>query len=147
MATRIATQQAELPALSRVIGSGGITATATGLRIDVRLPWYRSLPLSTVEVGELEVDGILIDPARITFELEGKRFALSELAEQVGTVWYVLDSAYLDVADGPWKVGSEVEVSVTLIVYPPYIPGLKRMTVESRKLRLEAARADTVGNS
>lgn len=142
MAARVGAQPV-LPALSQVIGTGGITATADGLRVDIRLPWYRSLPLSTVEVGEVRLDGIRIDPARITFELEAKRYALSELQDQVSTVWYVLDSAYLDISGGSWKVGSEVEVSVTLIVYPPYIPGLKRMTVETRKLPVDPATSST----
>jgi hypothetical protein len=137
MATNAATTEAELPAASRVLGSDGIIATSNGLRVDIRLPWYRSLPLSTIEVGEVRINGQLIDPAKITFELEGNRFAFGELANKTNLVWYVLDSAYLDVA-GSWKVGEELEVSVTLILYPPYIPGLKRMTVQSTALRLRA---------
>jgi hypothetical protein len=135
MATVAVMEETELPAASRVLGSQGIVATASGLRIDIRLPWYRSLPLSTIEVGEVRIGGKLIDPANIVFELEKRRFALAELADQVSLVWYVLDSAYLEVA-GAWKVGDELEVSVTLILYPPYIPGLKRMTVQSKSLRL-----------
>jgi hypothetical protein len=137
MATQAVTEEHELPAASRVLGSDGIVATSSGLRIDIRLPWYRSLPLSTIEVGEVRISGQLIDPAKIVFELEKKRFALGELADQVNLVWYVLDSAYLDVA-GTWKVGDALPVSVTLILYPPYIPGLKRMTVQSKNLRLRA---------
>jgi hypothetical protein len=129
-------EEQEIPAASRVLGSEGASATASGLRIDIRLPWYRSLPISTVEVGEVRIDNALIDPAKIVFELEKKRFTLAELPEQVNTVWYVLDSAYLDVAGSGWKVGDEINVSVTLILYPPYIPGLKRMTVQSKTLRL-----------
>jgi hypothetical protein len=138
MATVTVTEELELPAASRVIGAEGIAATSSGLRIDIRLPWYRSLPLSTIEVGEVRIGGKLVDPTEIVFELEKKRFALSELPGQVDTVWYVLDSAYLNVAKGAVKVGDELEVSVTLILYPPYIPGLKRMTVQSKTLRLRA---------
>jgi hypothetical protein len=132
------TEEQELPAASRVLGSEGISATGSGLRIDIRLPWYRSLPVSTIEVGEVRIDGKLIDPEKILFELAKKRFTLAELPEQVNTVWYVLDSAYLDVAGAGWKVGDELNVSVTLILYPPYIPGLKRMTVQSKTLKLHA---------
>jgi hypothetical protein len=138
---RAPTQEPELPAASRVIGADGIVATPAGVRIDIRLPWYRSLPLSTVEVGEVRIGGKLIDPGNIVFELEKKRFVLGQLAEQVNTVWYVLDSAYLDLAGGSWNVGDELEVSVTLILYPPYIPGLKRMTVQSKNLRLRSGTA------
>jgi hypothetical protein len=139
MSAPAATEELELPAASRVLGAEGIVATATGLRIYIRLPWYRSLPLSTIEVGEVIIAGKHIDPAKIVFELENKRFALVDLANQINLVWYVLDSAYLDIT-GAWRVGDALEVSVTLILYPPYIPGLKRMTVQSKSLRL---RADT----
>jgi hypothetical protein len=138
MAALAMAEERELPAASRVLGSEGISATANGLRIDTRLPWYRSLPVSTIEVGEVRINGEIIDPSKITFELEKKRFALSELANQTSLVWYVLDSAYLDVAGSGWKVGDELAVSVTLILYPPYIPGLKRMTVQSKALQLRA---------
>ena len=137
----VRTNERELPAASRVIGSEGIIATPTGIRVDIRLPWYRSLPLSTVEVGEVRIGGEVIDLGKIVFELERRRFALPELADQVGTVWYVLDSAYLDINGGPWKMGDELEVSVTLILYPPYIPGLKRLAVQAQKLRLHSVAA------
>jgi hypothetical protein len=138
MAALAMTKEQELPAASRVLGSGGISAIANGLRIDIRLPWYRSLPVSTIEVGEVRINGELLDPSTITFELEQKRFALGELVNQTNLVWYVLDSAYLNVAGSGWNVGDELAVSVTLILYPPYIPGLKRMTVQSKALRLGA---------
>ena len=50
---------------SRVISDNGLKATPTGYRIDVRLPWYRSLPVSTVAVGEVNGDGELPDPPTI----------------------------------------------------------------------------------
>jgi hypothetical protein len=136
MSASVAKKELTPTETSRVIGSDGIRATPTGLKIDVRLPWYRSLPLSTVEVGEVRIDGTLIDHGHILFELENERFTLGDLANQIGTVWYVLDSGYLIVEGGPWKAGCELEIEVTLILYPPYIPGLKRMTVQSKKLKL-----------
>ncbi len=128
-----------LPEASRVLGSTGITAGTDGARIDVRLPWYRSLPLSTIEVADVTIDGNRVDPAAITFELEGRRFALAELRDQVSTVWYVLDSAFLILRTAPLKPGTEVTVGVTLALYPPYIRGLKRMTAETRTLRVGAS--------
>jgi len=120
---------------SRVISENGLEATPNGLRIDVRLPWYRSLPLSTVEVGEIVIDGRTIDPHRVRFELEGKSFSLPELADQVDTVWYVLDSAFLNVATDVPAGSGEHDVSVTLNLYPPYIRGLKRITRDRKTLR------------
>lgn len=119
---------------SRVIGDEGITTSPSGLRIEIRLPWYRSLPVSTVEIDAVTIDGTRADPARVTFELEGRGIPLSTMADQVDTVWYVLDSAYLNV---PWNrldPATTHEVSVTMSLYPPYIRGLRRMTRDQKTL-------------
>ena len=121
---------------SRVISDNGLSATAQGYRIDIRLPWYRSLPVSTVEIGPVSIDGIEIDPNEISFELGGKTYPLPEMASQVHEVWFVLDSAFLSLkAPAPAK-GSTHEVCVTLNLYPPYIRGLKRMTRDCKTLRV-----------
>jgi hypothetical protein len=119
---------------SRVISDNGLRATPTGYRIDVRLPWYRSLPVSTVEVGEVCIDGRVIDPSRMTFELEGRTFSLADMADQVDKVWFVLDSAYLNV-EAADHGGGEHDVSVTLNLYPPYIRGLKRVSRDRKTLQ------------
>jgi hypothetical protein len=125
-----------LPQASRVLGSSGITAGPEHARVDLRLPWYRSLPLSTIEVTEVTINGARIDPAAITFELEGRRFTLDELPDQVSIVWYVLDSAYLLLRGVSVAPGTDATVGVTLAVYPPYIRGLKRMTAETKTVRV-----------
>jgi Domain of unknown function (DUF6379) len=119
---------------SRVISDNGLKATPGGYRIDVRLPWYRSLPVSTVEVGEVAIDGKVIDPARVSFELEGRSYPLAAMADQVDKVWFVLDSAYLNIDVSPSN-GGEHDVSVTLNLYPPYIRGLKRVSRDRKTLQ------------
>ena len=120
---------------SRVISENCLEATPRGFRIDIRLPWYRSLPLSTIEVAEVRLDGQTVDPAHVRLELEGESYAMADLPELVGKVWYVLDSAWLDVAGAALQAGSEHDVSVTLNLYPPYIRGLKRVAREQKRLR------------
>jgi hypothetical protein len=119
---------------SRVISDNGLRATPTGYRIDVRLPWYRSLPVSTVEVGEVSIDGRVIEPSKVTFELEGRTFSLADMPDQVDKVWFVLDSAYLNVETAAHG-GGEHDVSVTLNLYPPYIRGLKRVSRDRKTLQ------------
>lgn len=121
-------------ASSRVISDNGLSATSDGFRIDIRLPWYRSLPVSTVEVGAVAIDGNAVDLSTVTFELEGQRVSLAAMADMTDKVWYVLDSAFLNVPSVPAIEGSTHEVSVTLNLYPPYIRGLKRMTRDSKTL-------------
>jgi hypothetical protein len=111
-----------------VIGDGGVAITPTGFRIDIRLPWYRSLPVSTVAIDSVSIDGAAVDSANVTFELQEREFALSAMADQVDTVWYVLDSAYLNVKSDRLDPGAAHEFAVTMSLYPPYIRGLRRMT-------------------
>ena len=120
---------------NRVISDHGLSAAAAGYKIDIRLPWYRSLPLSTVEVGEVTFDGKAVDPAKIRFELEGRSYALSDMPELTEKVWFVLDSAFLNIEGPALPADSEHSVSVTLNLYPPYIRGLKRVSRETKTLR------------
>ena len=119
---------------SRVIGDAGIAIMPSGYRIDIRLPWYRSLPVSTVAIDTVAIDGVAVDPADITFEIEGREFSLAAMADQTDTVWYVLDSAYLNVKSAPVQPHTGHELSVTMSLYPPYIRGLRRMTQDRRSL-------------
>ena len=78
----------------------GLRATPRGAEIDIRLPWYRSLPVSVVEVGSLSVDGKDVATSDIRFEVNGKSFDLNELPSHPGEFWFVLDSAVLRLPDG-----------------------------------------------
>jgi hypothetical protein len=63
----------------RVVSDDGLRCAPSGFAIDVRLPWYRSLPLSVVEVQAVELDDQKIDLDRVRFELNGSTLSLGEL--------------------------------------------------------------------
>lgn len=122
--------------VERVIGDGGLTADGDTVRLEIRLPWYRSLPLSTVAIEALTIDGREYGLAELNFELEGRRWPLPALSDLTAESWFVLDPAWL-VAPGPAPApGSTHEVSVTLSLFPPYIPGMKRVNTETQTLRV-----------
>jgi hypothetical protein len=120
---------------SKVISDNGFSITPSGWRVDIRLPWYRSLPVSTVEIGAVAIDGNPVNLTDVHFELDGREIPVDAMADQVAVVWYVLDSAYLNVRGNPPERAAPHEVSITLNLYPPYIRGLKRMTRDTRILR------------
>lgn len=102
--------------------------TPDGLVLDLRLPWYRSLPLSVVMPTQLLVDGQPLSLEGATVEYEGRRYTLAELPEQTGTVWFIQDSVLLHVpTPQPLSAGPH-HVVVTLNLYPPYIPMLTHVT-------------------
>jgi len=120
--------------VERVIGEEGLEATAGGLRLAMRLPWYRSLPFSTVEVGPLEIDGQPVDLSDAVIEYDGKSWPLSQNGEQVNEFWFVRDSAFLLLPSCKADAGSMHEVSLNLFVNPPYIPGMKRANPQTATL-------------
>lgn len=122
--------------VERVIGEEGLRAAADGLRLAMRLPWYRSLPFSTVEVASLEIDGQGVDLADARIEYEGHSWPLARNGEQTDTFWFVRDSAFLHLPGRNAAPGSEHSVSLTIKVNPPYIPGMKRANPQTEVLRV-----------
>lgn len=102
--------------------------TPEGLVLDLRLPWYRSLPLSVVMPTQVLVDGQALSLEGATVAYEGRRHTLAELPEQTGTVWFIQDSVLLHVPVPKPLAGGQHHVVVTLNLYPPYIPMLTHVT-------------------
>jgi hypothetical protein len=119
----------------RLLGAGSLTATDEGCELAIRLPWYRSLPLSTIEPAELRINAQPIDLSRVKVRINGKSIPASELPERIDEVWFVRDDLTLEVSGTPVKAGADVDVQFTLNVYPPYIPGMCWVTRADRRLR------------
>jgi len=102
----------------------------------MRLPWYRSLPFSTVEIGGLALDGEDVDLTQARVEYDGASWTLPEMAEQTDAFWFVRDSAYLMLPGRTMAPGSQHEVALTINVSPPYIPGMKRANPQIATLRI-----------
>jgi hypothetical protein len=105
---------------------------ADALLLDLRLPWYRSLPLSVVMPSALLVDERPLALDGATVEHEGQVYTLAELPEQVDAWWFVQDSVRLRVPlPEPLRESLQNgahEVALTLHVFPPYIPMLTWVT-------------------
>ncbi|MFN3554234.1 MAG: DUF6379 domain-containing protein [Novosphingobium meiothermophilum] len=130
--------------VERVIGEEGLAVCqqdngGKALRLAMRLPWYRSLPFSVVEIGPLSIDGRQIDLGDALIEYDGARWPLSENGEKVDTFWFIRDSAFLVLPSQSAEVGSSHEVSLNLFVSPPYIPGMKRTNPQTCTLTVQAA--------
>ena len=105
----------------------------------MRLPWYRSLPLSTTLVESVTIDGASVDLTGAWIEVADQRLSLAEAAEAVDTFWFVLDSAFLVLPSVTLAQGSTHRVELTLNIYPPYIPGMKRANTQAETLTVGEA--------
>ena len=124
--------------VERVIGEEGLVRSGGNLRLAMRLPWYRSLPFSTVEIAALAIDGAPADLSGARIEFDGESWLLAENGEQVDRFWFVRDSAFLILPDSDLATGSEHEVALTINVNPPYIPGMKRTNPQVEALPVQA---------
>jgi hypothetical protein len=112
--------------------------TADGAELRLRLPWYRSLPLSSVDV-ELTVDGTAIERERVRFCVNDRDYTLAELHERFDEFWFVLDPARLRVAGlEPGTYDVEVELGLRI----PYL--FDEETGEILQLRPRARASVTV---
>ncbi|WP_105386460.1 C-glycoside deglycosidase beta subunit domain-containing protein [Neorhizobium alkalisoli] len=107
----------------KVIDPGTLVSTPEGFTIGIRIPWYRALPLSTIEVNLLKVDGQEIPLETLFFNLNGKRRTLVELETIVDETWFITDTAVLEVMGYPLEPSSEHEVEAVVAVRPPYLKG------------------------
>jgi hypothetical protein len=121
--------------VDKLIEADSLRATPGGFSVGVRLPWYRTVPLSTVELVSLKVDERAISPGSIRFAINGGEWKLDELPALTEQEWFVIDTAELRV-DERLDRGSEHAVEVVLAVYPPYIKGLRRLLRWSQRMRV-----------
>lgn len=95
-------------------------ADAAIVRLPIRLPWYRSLPLSCVEGLEIAIDGEAVPPGDLSIGVGGREYSLADAAGQHEVLWFVLDAAQALIAThGPIAPGDHnVAVAVSLRI--PY---------------------------
>lgn len=91
--------------------------TADGMELRLRSPWYRALPLSSVDVS-LSVDGTEVPSERMRFHVNDRDYALEELHDRYEEFWFVLDPARLRVAG---VEPGERDVGLTLVLRIPYL--------------------------
>ncbi len=111
-----------------LIAAQGSRVEDGSIKLEVWLPWYRTLPLSVVEIAAISIDGRSLPLEGAELEVNGKRFALSALADLVDEQWFVQDSAWLYVPDAESKAGAKHDAELLVKLYPPYIPMLTWVT-------------------
>lgn len=124
---------------STILTENGLHATRDALVIDVRLPWYRALPLSVVDIPTLCINGNEISRERMVLEVGGREYRLDELPSREEAYWFVTDSGFLKIPGLAVDADHEHEVDLTIALKLPYIEGdfarmvRQRMTVKPRQ--------------
>lgn len=104
-----------------VVRRDGLTAAGDSLRLELRSHWYRSLPLSSLAVVEIAIDGEPVASAQLSFHYDGKSYAFDELPEQFNEWWYITDPVTIEIPHRGATPGTEHRVQVDLGLSIPYI--------------------------
>jgi len=80
-----------------VVRDDALHATADGFALDIRSHWYRSLPLTSLAVLDLAVDGEKVPEDDMTIAVNGQELTVPQLAGGYDEWWYVLDPIELRV--------------------------------------------------
>lgn len=103
-----------------VIDGSPVRRDGADLLIPLRLPWYRSLALSTIEGIELSIDGAPIDRGAMRFEVNDHSYCMDEMTRLTEEFWFVQDEAVIRIP-APAQLGATVRVDVLLSQRAPYI--------------------------
>lgn len=93
-----------------------------GLGIEVTLPWYRSLWLSSVSQVSVAIDGVPVPEATMHAELAGNVYSIADLGEQWDVLWFIQDRLILVVPMDPAPApGDTLDVTVSVVLRMPYM--------------------------
>ena len=88
--------------------------------VRVRLPWYRSLPLSSVVDLQFRIDGKDIPRTSLRLQADGYVYTLDQLHELMDQQWFILDTKTVEIhLDEPLSRG-EHDVRLMAQVHIPY---------------------------
>ena len=104
-----------------VVRDDALTATDDGLALEIHSHWYRALPLTSLAVVDLTIDGEPVDPAGLTVEANGKTFAFADLENGWDEWWFTTDAVTLHVRRPNGRRGAEHRVELDLGLSIPYL--------------------------
>lgn len=106
---------------SRLINDKSLLTSGDGFSFELRMPWYRALPVSSLAEIEITVDGVTVDLEDVSVTVGGRTDPFEDLAPRYEDWWYVLDPARVEVHYAGGLTEGEHRLSVTLGLRIPYI--------------------------
>jgi hypothetical protein len=99
---------------------GAVLEAGSRNRLRVGLPWYRSMPFSSIVGIDVEVDGAAVQDVRL--DVGGVALPVGRLQEVSGRIWFLQDRHALEWS-GPAASGTRAEVAVRLRLHLPNLIG------------------------
>lgn len=106
----------------QLIRENSLQALEDGYAFEVRLNWYRSLPLSSVDILSVKLDGEAAPLDQVLFEVNGRQYSQAELYEKIEEFWFVQDFAGLRVRQpGVVRAGETHTLEAEISLRFPYM--------------------------
>ena len=103
-----------------VVRDDALAATDDGYALEIHSHWYRALPLTSLSVVDLTLDGERVDNTHLTVEANGKTFEFAQLGELYDEWWFTTDAVTLHIPrDGAAPGAHRVELDLGLSI--PYL--------------------------
>ena len=122
----------------KLIVEDSLRVLEDGYAFEVRLNWYRSLPLSSVEILDVKMDGEKVPLELVDFQVNQHAYSMKELLERYEEFWFVQDHASLHVHQpGRLKPGEVHAIETEISLRFPYMmigPG-RFLTIATRFAR------------
>lgn len=105
-----------------ILTDDALTATPEGCALQIRSHWYRSLPLSSIAILKVAIDGADVPAEHITFAVNSERFPLAALPMLHDEWWFIQDTANLSIQlPQPLAVDARHDITLELGLLLPYI--------------------------
>jgi Domain of unknown function (DUF6379) len=103
-----------------VVRDDALSATEEGVSLAIHSHWYRALPLTSLAVVDLSLDGERVDPSELKVEANGKTFGFDELENLYDEWWFTTDPVTLRIPR-PAAKGQRRRVELELGLSIPYL--------------------------
>lgn len=104
-----------------ILSEDALKATQSGFELQFRSHWYRSLPMSCMNI-KAKINGKAIPEKEITVAVNGNIFPYSQLANLENEWLFITDPATLLVKNGENLIkGNTYEVELDLGLFIPYV--------------------------
>jgi len=105
----------------QVIADGSLRARGDAFTFGLRMPWYRALPLSSLEGLDVRIDDDVIATEELRISLGGTTYALADLPPLHEEWWYVADAAEVRAPKAGGLAPGPHVLDVTVALRIPYI--------------------------